>query len=117
MVEVVNGGQLGLTNSSVSLLGARGGVGNAQLGQNGGQIFVNAATGNLVIESIDELLDSERASLSVFRTYNSHGLMNDANGDNLRLSVDRRAYVATWTVKIAGRSIRKIFGDGTEVGY
>jgi YD repeat-containing protein len=117
MVEIVSGGQLGLTNSSLALLGNGGGVGNAQLGQNGDQVYLNAATGNLVIQSADEILAAAGSDLSLIRTYNSQGLMNDANGDNWRLNIDRRVYGLTGTVNTAGSTITKMFGDGTEVVY
>jgi YD repeat-containing protein len=117
MVEIVSGNQLGLVNSSITLLGSGGGVGNAQLGQNGDQVFLNGATGNLVIESTDEILAAAGSDLSLIRTYNSQGLMNDANGDNWRLSVDRRVYGLTGTVNTAGSTITKQFGDGGEVVY
>jgi hypothetical protein len=117
MVEVVSGGQLGLVNSSLSYLGKGGGVGDAQLGQNGDRVYLNAATGNLVIQSTDEVLGAIGADLSLIRTYNSQGLMNDANGDNWRLSVDRRVYGLTGTVNTAGSTITKMFGDGSEVVY
>jgi YD repeat-containing protein len=117
MVEIVSGNQLGLVNSSVALLGTGGGVGNAQLGKNGDQVFLNAATGNLVIENTDEILAASGSDLSLVRTYNSQGLLNDANGDNWRLSVDRRVYGLTGTVNTAGSTITKQFGDGSEVIY
>src|SRR5262245_20164261 len=117
MVEVVSGNQVGLVNSSVSLLGRQGGAGSAQLGQNGDQVFVNAATGNLIIQSMDELVGAKGSDLALLRTYNSQGLMNDANGDNWRLSVDRRVYGLTGTVNTAGSTVTKMFGDGTEVLY
>jgi YD repeat-containing protein len=117
MVAVVSGNGLGLTNTSLGHLGSRGGVGTAGLGQGGTEIFVNSATGNLVVQGRDEFLAATGADLSLHRTYNSQGLLNDDNGDNWRLGLHRRVYNLTGTVNTAGSKVTKVFGDGSEAVY
>ena len=79
MTAVFTSSGLGLFNSSADLLGQAGLLGNAGLGQSGEQVYVNAATGNLVIRRIDELLVGQGIDASLTRTYNSHGGMTDGN--------------------------------------
>ncbi len=43
--------------------------------------------------------------------------MNDDNGDNWRLGVHQRIFGLTGTLKPAGSSVVKVFGDGREVLY
>jgi YD repeat-containing protein len=115
MVAIVTGSTLGLFNSSLSVLGAQGSNGNAALGQGNENIYVNAATGNLVIRHQDEFLSSQGLDASLVRTYNSQGLMDDDNGDNWRLNV---AYLhsLTGTLNTSG-NIRRVGGDGAETVY
>ena len=56
MVAVVVSAGLGLERSSAWVLGSRGQIGSASLGQAGDNVYVNAATGNLVIQNRDEML-------------------------------------------------------------
>ena len=114
MVAVVSGSGLGLFGTSASTQGASG---NATLGRGGERVFVNTATGNLVIQNFDEALVSRGIDLALVRTYNSQGLLNDDNGDNWRLGVQRRVYALNGTLNTAGSSITKVFGDGAEVVY
>jgi YD repeat-containing protein len=92
MVAIIGGGgtALGLSNSSAATLGRDGVGGNAAIGRSGEQAYVNSATGNLVIQDRDELVKSSGLDVEVLRTYNSQGLMDDDNGDNWRLGVNRK---------------------------
>ena len=58
MVAIVTGNSLGLSLTSLASLGSQGGLGAASQGRNGEQVFVNAATGNLVIQEKDDFLAS-----------------------------------------------------------
>jgi hypothetical protein len=50
MVAVVSGNGLGLINSSLSTLGGGGAAGNALHGRSGERVYVNSATGNLIVQ-------------------------------------------------------------------
>jgi YD repeat-containing protein len=117
MVAAVSSSGLGLFGSSRDVLGGAGMQGDAALGRGTDRIYVNAATGNLIVQSRDEYLSSLGLGVSVVRTYNSQGLLNDDNGDNWMLGVHQRVYGLTGTVNTAGSSILKQFGDGCEVRY
>lgn len=110
MVAVVSGSGLGL-------FGTTGGLGSAATGRGGERVFVNTATGNLVIQGVDETLSARGLDLALVRTYNSQGLLNDDNGDNWRLGVHRRVYALSGTVNTAGSTINKVFGDAAEAVY
>ncbi len=79
MVAVVSGNGLGLFDSSFDRLGVAMG-GRDRLGAGAGAHFVNAATGNLVLQGHDESLLGRGMPLSLLRTYNSQGLQAGADG-------------------------------------
>ncbi|MES9851115.1 MAG: DUF6531 domain-containing protein [Candidatus Thiodiazotropha sp. L084R] len=114
MVGIISGENLGLYNGSHGQFGS---VGNDEwVGRNGqsDRIYVNATTGNLVIQRRDEYLSSQGLDLAFVRPYNSLGQFDDANGDNWRLNVYQRLYGLTGTVNTSGSTISKVYGDGTE---
>jgi YD repeat-containing protein len=87
MVAIVTGNALGLSLGSLATLGQRGASGSSTTGRNGEQAYVNAVTGNLVLQDRDELLVGRGLTAESLRTYNSRGLMTDDNGDNWSLGV------------------------------
>ena len=123
MVAIVSGSGLGLFNGSRAVLGEQGSVGNATLGQGNERIYVNAATGNLVIQQTDEFLASSGLDLNLIRTYNSQGLVDGDNNDNWRLGA------RTWLQSIpsfstpanlpnmAGSYVIRVGADGVEIRY
>ncbi|MFC4314275.1 DUF6531 domain-containing protein, partial [Steroidobacter flavus] len=117
MVAVVSGSGLGLFGSSVAALGGVGATGNSGLGRGTDRVFVNSVTGNLVVQSQDERLSGFAQDISLVRTYNSQGLMDDDNGDNWRLGVHQRLHSWGSTTNTAGSTVTKVFGDGREVVY
>ena len=117
MAAIVSGNSLGLLNSSLYVLGSQGALGQATQGRSGEQVFVNGVTGNLVIQSRDELLTGRGPDLSLLRTYNSQGLLNDDNGDNWRFGVYRKVYNLTGTVNTAGSTVTRVAEDGSESVY
>src|SRR5258708_6728430 len=117
MVAVVSGSNLGLYNSSLAILGGAGASGSAPNGRSGDRVYVNSATGNLVIQSQDETLAALGLDLTLLRTYNAQGKLDDDNADNWKIGVYRRVYALTGTVNTAGSTVTKVFGDGSEVVY
>src|SRR4051812_19677222 len=117
MVAVVSGSGLGLFGSSANTLGGAGISGDSILGRGRDRVYVNSATGNLIVQSQDEFLSALGLDLAMVRTYNSQGLMNDDNGDNWRLGVHEKVYNLTGTLNSANSTVTKVFGDGREVVY
>ncbi|QJD99468.1 LysM peptidoglycan-binding domain-containing protein [Massilia forsythiae] len=117
MVAIVGGNGLGLLNSSAALLGQRGLAGNALQGQNGESVYVNASTGNLVIQHQDDFLASVGIDIAVGRTYNSQGKLDDDNGDNWKLGLSRQVTGLTGTANAAGSTVERVDGDGTRYKF
>src|SRR5262245_65343365 len=117
MAAVVAGNSLGLSSTSLHILGSAGKSGIAATGRVGEQVYVNAATGNLVVQNRDELVLGRGPDLSLVRTYNSQGLLNDDNRDNWRLGIYRRVFALTGTVNTAGSTVRRLDADGAESVY
>ena len=118
MAAVITSQSLGLYHSSLTQTGQTfGGLG--QLGNQGNHLYVNASTGNLIVQQQDELLKSLGIDQSLIRTYNSQGQFSDDNGDNWRLNVHQKVNVAalTGTVNTVGSSISKTQGDGSTHSY
>jgi len=112
MVASISGAGLGLFGSTASTLG-----GNAVLGRGTDRVYVNTTNGNLIVQSQDERLSALGLDLSLVRTYNSQGLLDDDNGDNWRLGVHQRVYGLTGALNTEGSTITKVHGDGREVVY
>ncbi|MCU7934082.1 MAG: hypothetical protein KZQ99_04275, partial [Candidatus Thiodiazotropha sp. (ex Dulcina madagascariensis)] len=117
MASIIGGEHLGLYNGSLGLFG--GGEGQARVGRNGqsDRVYVNTATGNLVVQRRDEYLSGLGLDLALLRTYNSQAQFDDDNGDNWRLNVHQRLYGLTGTVNTTGSTITKVYGDGAEVVF
>jgi YD repeat-containing protein len=114
MVAIVAGQGLGLGQTSARTLGASGGVlGNPAAGYLGSSFFVNAASGNVVIQNQDEVLTGIGQDTALSRTYNSLGLLDDDNGDNWRESSQRTVAGLTGTVSTAGSTITRTDWDGS----
>ena len=113
MVAFVSGGSLGLSNTSLALLGRQGMVGDASLGRAGEGIYINTATGNLVIQHEDELLKGIGPDSSLLRTYNSLGARTDDNGDNWQFNAYKSVDTLTGAINTAGSTVVRTDGDGT----
>ena len=119
MVAIVSGNGVGLSNSSLALLGQGGILGDAQQGRSLDRVYVNAATGNLAIQRADEGLAGSGPDISVVRTYNSLGVLaNDFDNQDLWLpGLYKKVYGLTGTVNTAGSTITRRDADGTEIVY
>src|SRR5262249_51786511 len=116
MVAIVAGSGLGLFNASSNTLGGAGIAGQGGLGQAGGRSYVNAASGNLVLQCQDEVLSGRGADLGLVRTYNSRGLLNDGDGDGWRWDGERTVLPAG-AVGAVGSTVTRTAGDGHETVY
>ena len=85
MTAIISGNTLGLVATSLNTLGASSAGGSAGLGNGGESVYVNIASGNLVLQNQDELLVSRGVDLNVLRTYNSQGSADGDNNDNWRI--------------------------------
>jgi YD repeat-containing protein len=117
MVATVVGSRLGLEQTSGWVLGSRGQLGASMLGRGGEAVFVNAATGNMVVRGQDDFLVGLGADISVSRAYNSQGALNDDNGDNWRFSIQRRLVGIPVSPGTAGSTVTRIGEDGAQVVY
>jgi len=117
MVGIVSGNEQGLLTGSLTLLNGGGAVGQANLGRQGEQVYLNAATGNLVIQNRDELLINQGLDAALVRTYNSQGQFTDDNGDNFRIGFNKRLINLPATPNTTGTSITRINADGSESLY
>lgn len=117
MVAVVGGAGLGLSNTSRELAGTAAGLGEAALGRGPERVTLNAATGNLVVQSRDEFLVAAGADIELLRTYNSLGGWDGDNGDGWRLGIYRRVSGLAGALNAAGSTVRRIEADGHEAVY
>ncbi|RZL03690.1 MAG: RHS repeat protein [Rubrivivax sp.] len=116
MTAIVAGQGLGLTNTSLALLGGQGQLSAAEQGRAGEKVVVNAATGNLVVQQQDEWLVGIGPDVGLSRTYNSLASGDDDNGDNWRLGFSRKV-AATGTFNIDGHTVTRTDEDGRESIY
>ncbi|WP_220702115.1 hypothetical protein, partial [Trinickia fusca] len=116
MVAIVSGNGLGLSLSSLSLLGQRGVAGNVAGGRNGELGYVNAANGNLILQDRDDYLAAHGLPVDVLRTYNSEGNFGDG-GDNWNLGTSRKHLQISGIVYTAGSTITRTDADGTQAVF
>jgi YD repeat-containing protein len=119
MVAIVSGNSLGLELTSLGTLGSQGLWGSASQGNNGEQVYVNAATGNLVVQRRDEFLASHGLDNQAVRTYNSLGqLTSDGdNNDNWSLGVYAQQLLLSGTVNTVGSTLTRTGRDGSQSTY
>ena len=106
----------GFERGSAASVGGGGLLGSSSQGRGGEGVFLNAATGNLLLTRQDEFLVGKGPDVSIARTYNSLGALDD-NGDYWRQSTDRRIFGLTGTVNTGGSTIKRVSADGTEITY
>ena len=114
MVAVITGNGLGIGNSSLTQIG-QGPGGSASLGQDPLNQYVNAANGNLVLQTVDEGLLFDGLPLNMLRTYNSQGQFNGQNDWSYGFS--RSIGGLTGTLNTVGSTITRTGDDGSTVVY
>jgi YD repeat-containing protein len=114
MVAIVTGNGLGLERSSAWVLGSRGQVGSSGLGRDNEDLYVNAATGNLVIHGNDEILLGRFVGAQVGHSYNSLAAGGYDNGDNWMADVARKVGGRTGSLNSTGSTITRTDWDGSE---
>ena len=109
MASVISAAELGLNNSRL-----QSGAGDASIGQANTGVYVNASTGNLVLQQQDQLLIGQGLDTALVRTYNSLGRHNDDNGDNFRFAFNQRLSQLSGSINAADSRIVRTAGDGSE---
>jgi YD repeat-containing protein len=117
MVAIFTGSGFGFERGSASVLGGSGLLGSAVQGWGGEGVFVNGASGNLLLQKQDEFLVGKGPDVGIGRTYNSLTSLADDNDDKWRQSTDRRVYGMTGTLGTSGSTVKRVSGDGTEITY
>jgi YD repeat-containing protein len=117
MVEIVTGIGLGVERSSGWVLGANGQLGDASFNRYGENVYVNAATGNLVINRTDEILLGRGESDVIQRTYNSLGPQHYDTADNWMFSAQRAVTGVTGTIGASGSSVQMTDWDGSDLTF
>ncbi|OWQ44693.1 hypothetical protein CDL60_22645, partial [Roseateles noduli] len=117
MVAIVSGNSLGLSLTSLATLGQRGVFGSGTTGRDGGLVFVNAANGNLVLQSRDDLLAGRGRDAASVRTYNSQGQLTDDNGDNWSNGIFLQQLQLNGTRNTAGSTLVRTDRDGAQAVY
>lgn len=117
MVAIVSGNSLGVSLTSMNTLGQRGAQGVATQGRNGEQAYVNAFSGNLVLQDRDDMLVNHGIDIAALRTYNSQGKFTDDNGDNWSNGVYSQQLRISGSLSAAGSSIVRTGCDGSESTY
>ncbi|MGN6580431.1 MAG: RHS repeat domain-containing protein [Bordetella sp.] len=80
MVAIVSGNSLGLNLTSAGVLGQKGIFGTATTGTNKEGVYVNAATGNLILDDVDAqfMYAGGAKSVAANRVYNSASLSGNS---------------------------------------
>jgi len=115
-VGIVSGNSLGLDLTSGATLGQRGQLGQSALGQTAERSYVNVATGNLVVQDVDDFLASNGLDVTALRTYNSQGLMDDDNADNWSNGFYRKQLQFTGAAGSTG-TVTRTGQDGSQAIY
>ncbi len=115
MAAVISGNGLGLFDSSLTQLGLAHG-GSTRLGQSRENHYVNVATGNLVMQGLDELISVRGFEASFVRTYNSRGTVSATGQDGWVTGYERRVAL-TGVLNAAGSAVALEAGDGHQVVF
>ena len=116
MVAIVSGQNLGLGLGKVNGLNDPA-LGQGQVGQNGQQVSINAATGNLVVQDQDTTLLDNGLDLGALRTYNSQGQFNTANGPSWAQGAAVKSVAVSGTLAADGSTVIRTDRDGSQTVY
>src|SRR3990167_3930054 len=115
MVAVIAGSGLGLFDSSLSNLGNGRHGAPTSVGTTSDSLYINAATGNLIVTRADQLLAGRGADNQIVRTYNSQGLLNDDNQDNSRFGFSQTLKSLSGLAPVDNQTtIVRTAGDGSQ---
>ena len=118
MVAIVSGNSLGLDLTSKGTLGNKGVLGDSTLGPGNEKVYVNAATGNLILQQQQDELVGPDLNIDSVLTYNSLGQATDDNGDNFSLGKFSSQIKLTFgTVNMAGSTVMVTGFDGSQAIY
>lgn len=118
MVAIVTGAGLGLDRSSLNSLGAQGQLGGATVGDQGVDVTVNAANGNLLIQRADEILTGVGQDDIVVDAYNSLSASTGYGASNgWQTNNSRSVWGLTGTVDTAGSTVYRTDADGSVETY
>ena len=112
MAAVFTGTGLGLFNSSFTQLGGASG-GSGVFGQRRTGQYVNVATGNLVLQDLDESLLVRGMNAGFLRTYNSRGTVTGAGQDGWVTGFERNIVLGAGVFNQFGSTMLRNAGDGT----
>ncbi|MEO0575267.1 MAG: hypothetical protein AAF004_07375, partial [Pseudomonadota bacterium] len=112
MTAVFTSSGLGLFNSSIDVLGQGALAGAAAHGQSGEQVFVNAASGNLVLRRDDEFLVGQGLDGLFSRTYNSQGGGFGGDVDDWMFNI-HRSLSFSGTANTVGSTVTRRAADGS----
>lgn len=112
MTAIITQSNLGVSALSLGLSGAQGG--NAATGRSGEALYVNAATGNLIVQRQDDILMGRGPDANVLHTYNSLAQSDGDNNDNWRIGFYRQITDLVGKVNTAGSSVTRTDADGAK---
>ncbi|MFZ5875159.1 MAG: DUF6531 domain-containing protein, partial [Nitrospirota bacterium] len=84
------------------------------MGQSNSRHYVNLATGNLVLQDVDETILTRGLPISMLRTYNSQGTVAGQGQDGWLSAFERRVGAPTGTANTSGSTITRYLGDGSQ---
>src|SRR5262245_7315843 len=116
MTAIISGNNLGLSTSSLAVLGNKAATGDPSTGRSGESVYVDVSNGNLVVQRRDDVLFGHGRATESMRTDNSQGGVDGDNNDNWRIGLYKRVYL-TGTVNTAGSTVTRTDGDGAETIY
>lgn len=114
MVAVVSGNSLGISLSSLAVLGQRGLPGSAGQGRSGELAYVNVATGNLVLQNRDEFIQGRGLDLLSLRTYNSQGALDEDGAIGWNVGAFGQSVLLKGSVSSIGSTLVRTDRDGAK---